>query len=520
MTDAISVLWVDDEVHLLKPHIMFLEGKGYRVQTATGGAEALDWLEENNPDVVLLDENMPGLNGLETLRRMKDIRAGVPVVMITRSEEEHIMEDAIGAQIADYLIKPVNPNQILLSLKKIIDGRRLVTASTTQSYQQEFRKLAMALMEVRTIEDWYDVYNKLIYWELELDKISDAGLLEILENQKKEANGLFFKFMEKNYAGWVSGKSEGPLLSPALLKNKVFPLMKPGTPVVLVVIDNLRFDQWKVIRQELSQDYKIAEEELYTSILPTATQYARNALFGGLMPLELKRRYPERWVEEGDDESKNNHEDFFLAENLKGNGKGQANGVYHKILNPAEGRKLADNYKSLLSNDLSAVVFNFVDMLSHAKTETQVVRELIESDRAYRSLTASWFKNSALGDLLSRLAEHKVQVVLTTDHGTINVDEPTRVVGDRSLTTNLRYKIGKGMSYEEKDVLVIKNPEEAGLPKNHISAQAIFAREHLFMAYPNNYNHYVKMYRNSYQHGGVSLEECLIPVVTLQPKNT
>jgi CheY-like chemotaxis protein len=519
MTEAISVLWVDDEVDMLKPHILFLSGKGYRVDTATGGAEALDWLAQNNPDVILLDENMPGLSGLETLRRIKALRSAVPVVMITKSEEEHIMEDAIGAQIADYLIKPVNPNQILLSLKKITDGKRLVSEKTTQEYQMEFRQLAMALMEVNDMEGWYDLYKRLVYWELELDQNVDPSLRDMLLHQKREANGLFFRFIEDHYPQWLKGSSDAPLLSPGVLRKKVFPLLGQGKPVVLVVIDNLRYDQWLVIKQSIAEDYRIVEEEMYTSILPTATQYARNALFAGLSPLEIKRRFPDRWVEEADEESKNNHEDFFLGDQLKRAGKGALNWSYHKVLQPAAGRKLAENYKALLKQDFTAIVFNFVDMLSHAKTETAVVRELIESDKAYRSLTLSWYQNSALGDLLRNLANEDVQVVLTTDHGTVNVDEPVKVVGDRNLTTNLRYKMGKGMNYDPDEVMAVRNPEDIQLPKNHISAQVIFAREHQFFAYPNNYNHYVRIYKNSYQHGGISMEECMIPVITLSPRN-
>lgn len=516
--ENIQILWVDDEVDLLKPHILFLQQKGYGIDTVNNGEDALEMLRNKRYDIVFLDENMPGLTGLDTLQRLKGFLPNLPVVMITKSEEERIMEDAIGGKISDYLIKPVNPNQILLSLKKNLDTKRLVQEKTTSGYQQEFRQIGMALAEVRTWEDWVEVYKKLLYWELELDRTEDAGLEDVLAMQKKEANSLFFKFIQKEYEGWFNG-NDAPLLSHELLAREVFPLLRQTQdPVVLVVVDNLRFDQWREIQPLVEEYYTVERESVYCAMLPTATQYARNALFAGMLPLEIQKRFPNLWKEEGDDESKNNYESEFLADNLKRNGFADVRFSYHKILHQAVGKKLADNPRQFTQNRLNALVYNFVDMLSHAKTEMEVIRELADNDRAYRALTRTWFRNSSLYDLLRHLSEEKIRLVITTDHGTINVGEPARVVGDRSLNTNLRYKVGRNMSYDKKEVLDIRHPEKIGLPKPNLSANFIFAKEDKFFAYPNNYNHYVKYYKNTYQHGGVSMEEMIVPVVHLLPR--
>lgn len=512
------ILWVDDEIDLLKPHILFITEKGYDIDTVNNGDDALEMIEENRYDLVFLDENMPGLTGLETLNELRTIDSNLPVVMVTKSEEEHIMEDAIGAQIADYLIKPVNPNQLLLSIKKNLDKNRLVSEKTTSNYQQEFRKIGMELNDVRDVEGWVEMYKRLVYWEMELDKLDDESMKEILSMQKDEANTIFCKFIEKNYIDWMQGKGDGPMFSPSILKQHLFPLLKDGKNVTVILIDNLRYDQWKVLQPVFQQYYKTQSESTFFSILPTATQYARNSIFSGLMPSEIKKRFPDKWFDDTDDEGKNLYEEDFLRDNLKRNGLGDISVAYHKITNHVNAKKLADNYKSFSQHQLNVVVYNFVDMLSHAKTDTRLIQELADDDKAYRSLTLSWFKNSPLLDLLRKLSETDTELLLTTDHGTINVDTPTKLVGLREITTNLRYKQGKNMSYEKKDVFEINKPELAHLPKVHISANYVFAREKMFFAYPNNYNHFVKYYKNTYQHGGISLEEMIIPIVRMTSK--
>ncbi|QNR25326.1 T9SS response regulator signal transducer PorX [Croceimicrobium hydrocarbonivorans] len=518
--DNIQILWVDDEIDLLKPHILFLEAKGYQVDTANNGSDALDMVQEKRYQMVFLDENMPGMDGLETLQHIKEKFSTLPVVMITKSEEESIMEDAIGSQISDYLIKPVNPNQILLTLKKHLENRRLVNEKTTSNYQQEFRQLAMDLSMVRDIEGWEQLFKRLTYWELELDKLEDESLNEILRSQKSEANAQFFRFVQNNYEDWFAYPEDAPIMSHTLVQNWVRPSLDKDQPFFLVVIDNLRYDQWKVIQPEIEKYFSIEEDRTYWSILPSATQFARNSLFAGLMPAEIKKRFPDKWVEDNeDDEGKNNYEADFFADNLKRLGFGSRSMGYEKVTNHNYGKKLSENLNNLLKNEVNVIVYNFVDMLSHAKTDMKVIRELADNDKAYRSLTLSWFRNSPLLDMLRQLSEKKIPVLLTTDHGTINVVDPTKVVGDRSLNTNLRYKSGRGMSYQGKDVLEIKVPEAVHLPKQNINSAYIFAKEDLFFAYPNNFNHYVKYYRNTYQHGGVSLEEMIIPFVNLSPKS-
>ena len=512
----INILWVDDEIDLLKPHIIFLEKKNYNVTTCTNGADAIDMIDEEQFDIVFLDENMPGISGLETLTEIKSKNANLPVIMITKSEEEYIMEDAIGNKIADYLIKPVNPNQILLSLKKNLDHSRLISEKTTSNYQQDFRKIAMDLSMVNSYEEWAELYQKLVYWEIELENINDQGMIEILESQKQEANSQFFKFIKKNYQDWFHGYDR-PVLSHTLFKDVIVPNLDTDKGTLLVVIDNLRFDQWRVMEPLISDYYKKTEETAFYSILPTATQYARNAIFSGLMPSEMEKMYPNYWKNDTEEGGKNLYENDFLTEQLKRlnlNIKYE----YYKITNLRAGKQLADSYKSTKENDLTVIVYNFVDMLSHAKTEMAVIKELADDDKAYRSLTLSWFKNSPLLDIIQKAHEMGQKLIITTDHGTINATAPTKVIGDKNISSNLRYKTGRSLSFNEKDVYAVQNPKDIFLPTINMNSSFIFAKEDLFFAYPNNYNHFVKYYKNTYQHGGISLEEMIIPCAILEPK--
>ncbi len=513
----IKVLWVDDEIDLLKPHILFLEKKGYTVTTCRSGSEAIEEIEKQNFDIVFLDENMPGLTGLETLAELKAKQANLPVVMITKSEEEYIMEEAIGSKIADYLIKPVNPNQILLSLKKNLDHSRLVSEKTTSSYQQEFRKIAMDLASVNSWKAWAELYQKLVYWEIQLENIEDSGMFEILESQKTEANTEFCKFIEKNYASWFEKDADAPTMSHTLFKDKVVPQLSKEQPTLLVVIDNLRYDQWRAFEPIVNNYFKKEKEEAFYSILPTATQYARNAIFSGLMPADMEKLHPNLWLNDTDEGGKNMHEEEFLRAQMKRLGL-DYKVEYHKITSLKNGKKLVDNFKTLKENDLNVVVYNFVDMLSHSKTEMEVIKELASTDKSYRSLTESWFKNSPLLEMLQQAQQLGFKVIITTDHGTINAKNPSKVIGDKNTSLNLRYKTGKSLTYENKDVVAAKNPKDFHLPSINMSSSFIFAKGDLFFAYPNNYNHYVGYYRNTYQHGGVSLEEMIIPFTVLNPR--
>lgn len=506
---------MDDEIELLKPYVIFLEKKEYEVVTATNGQDALDLCRERIVDLIFLDENMPGLSGLETLSQIKEINPTVPVVMVTKSEEENIMDQAIGAKIADYLIKPVNPNQILLTLKKHLHKREIVTEVANTSYQQNFSKIGMQINDSYTIDDWKEVYKRLVFWELELAD-SNSEMTDMLKMQKAEANNAFAKFVRKNYIDWVNSPEDRPLMSPDVFKRVVFPLLQKGEKVFLVVFDNFRYDQWREISKQLADDFAF-DEQLYLSILPTATQYARNAIFSGLMPNQIAQMFPDLWVDEDEEEGKNLNEEPLIQTQLDRYRKHHTFS-YFKLNNSNDSEKLVDRFKNLMNNDLNVLVINFIDMLSHARTESRMVRELASDEKAYRSITASWFQNSPVSELFKELAKTDAKVVITTDHGSIRVNNPLKVIGDKNTNTNLRYKLGKNLSYNAKQVYELKTPKTAFLPSPNISTAYIFAQNEDFFAYPNNYNYYVSYYKNTFQHGGISMEEMLIPLVTMQSK--
>ncbi len=514
----IKLLWVDDEIDLLRPHVIFLEAKDIEVKTTNNGDSAIEMVKNESFDLIFLDEQMPGLSGIETLNMIKRLYPNLPVVMITKSEEESIMDEAIGAKIADYLIKPVNPKQVLLSIKKIVDKKRLITEKTTANYQAEFRKLGMMISDSLNYSDWIDVYKQLIYWELELSRSSDSAMDEILKMQKTDANNTFARFIKQNYEDWFSRDFEDrPMLSPDVFKHKVFPMLKNDDKVIVLIIDNLRFDQWKIIQPAIREMYNVDNEDVLFSILPTATQYSRNAMFAGLMPSEIAKLYPKLWLNDDEEGGKNLHEEELLEKQIKRLGLGhQFN--YEKITNSKSGKKLVDNFNNLLNKQLSVVVYNFVDMLSHARTDSEMIRELASDEAAYRSITLSWFEHSSLKEFMTKAAEKKIKIVITTDHGTIRVNNPIKIIGDRNTTTNLRYKAGKNLSYKAKEVFEITKPENIYLPKSNMSTSYVFAQNEDFFAYPNNYNYYVNYYKNTFQHGGVSLEEMIIPLITLSPK--
>lgn len=512
-----KILWADDEIELLKPHILFLEQKGYSVTPVNSGSDALEEIDHHYYDIVFLDENMPGMTGLETLNYIKSTNPNTPVVMITKNEEEEIMEEAIGAKIADYLIKPLNPNQILLSVKKLLDNQRIISEKTNQGYQKDFQPLSMDVMDARDFKDWTDIYKKLVYWDMAINQTQDKSMAEVLETQKVEADKNFCDFIINHYENWINDPdAEKPLMSHQVIKEKVIPELGEK-PVFLIVIDNLRFDQWKVIEPEIASMFTVQDESIYYSILPTTTAYARNALFAGVLPAEIEKRYRKFWVGEDSEESKNNFEGELLEAQLVRN-QVLRRFSYHKIIRAEQGKELFDGMMNLMSNSLNALVFNFVDMLSHARTDMQMIRELAPDEPAYRSLTKSWFTHSSLFDILKFLSTKDVKVMITTDHGTVRVNKPYKIIGDRKTNTNLRYKVGKNLGFEEKDVYFHRDPSRLGLPKSNLTSTYVFAKGNYFFAYPNNFNHYARYYKDTFQHGGISMEEMIIPFISLSSK--
>jgi CheY-like chemotaxis protein len=515
------ILWADDEIDLLRPHVLFLEGKGYDVTSVTNGADAVEHVRDARFDVVFLDEQMPGMGGLDALAEIKAVSPETPVVMITKSEEEHLMEDAIGGQIADYLIKPVNPKQILLTCKRLLEGGRLREEKTSQTYLSRFGELSMRIGSGLDADEWIEVYQQLVRYGVELE--ADDGARQILEDQYREANREFGRFIEEVYPGWIedlrAGEKEGrPPLSPEVLSTWVLPRLDEGKPVVFMLIDCMRYDQWLEFERLLYPLFNL-EKDWHYSLLPTATPYSRNAIFAGLLPGEIATRYPHYWQHDtGDEGSLNQHEDKLLMEFLQRKHKGGVRLRYDKIVSTEDGQNLAAAASDLAQHDLSALVVNFVDILAHSRSDSSVLKEIAPDERAYRALTRTWFEHSWLYRLFEDLARQDVTLVLTTDHGVVRSLHATKVIGDRETSTSLRYKHGRNLKADDKHAIFVRNPEAYGLPRTGINENYIFAKEDYYFVYPTNYHRYLNQYMDTFQHGGASLEEMILPVVTLRPR--
>lgn len=510
-----TIVWADDEIDLLKPYIIYLSSKGYEIIPAMSGQDAIDACKQRAVDIVFLDEQMPGLSGIETLQILKEAHPELPVVMITKSEEERIMEQAIGQQIADYLIKPVNPSQILLCLKKHVHSKQIVEEHTNANYRQEFSDITYMINTARTFDEFAAIERTLTQWELRLQD-ANSSMAELLSMQRKEANAAFAKFIRQNYEQWFERPEDRPMLSTDVFRKAVFPLLDAGKRVWVVVVDNFRYSQWKSIQPLLAEFFTVQDEQLYSSILPTATQYARNAIFSGLTPLQIQQQYPEYWVEEGDEETKNKYENELVGTMLQ-RFRRRDEYSYFKINESDYCERVIRQLKGM-NTPLNIAVVNFIDMLSHSRTDSKMMRELAPDEAAYHSLTLSWFKHSPILELFRQVAALGYELILTTDHGTIRVSEPVQIVADKNTNTNLRYKVGKSLSFQDKSIFEIAKPQKVGLPAPNLSSTYAFCTGNMFFGYPNNFNYYAQYYRDTFQHGGISMEEMIIPLVHLQPK--
>ncbi|GAB4378546.1 MAG: response regulator [Calditrichia bacterium] len=514
-----KILWVDDEIEFLQPHILFLTERGYEVETTTNADDAISLVKEKNFDLVLLDEMMPGKDGLTALGEIKQVAPGLPVIMITKNEEESLMDDAIGAKIDDYLIKPVNPSQILMACKKFLESRDISQKRITQASSQKVNEIARKLMEPLDFNDWIDIYLKLTQWDVELDGVSEQQMREVIYDQRRECNVEFGKYIDRNYIQWIHDEAERPALSVDLVKDYLFPELKQGKRVVFIIIDCLRLDQWLTL-EPYFYDYFNISKSYYYSILPTATPFARNAIFSGMYPLDIERRYPELWAQgEDDDYSRNRYEDQLMYDQLRILGlKLRTEPKYVKILNAEEARNLEKNLNGYLNSPLLSVVINFVDILAHSRSDLPILKEIAPDEPSYRSLTRSWFEHSAIYTFFKLLAEQDVTVFVTSDHGSIRSLRGTKVIGDREASTNLRYKFGRNLKVEPKHAIFVKNPKDFRLPQRNFNINYIIAKEDFYFVYPTNYHKYLAYYRDSFQHGGISMEEMILPIVKLQPK--
>jgi DNA-binding response OmpR family regulator len=514
------ILWVDDEIDLLRAHVLLLEQRGYRVETAANGEDAVEMVRRQVFDLVLLDEMMPGMGGLRTLSAIKDVAPSLPVVMITKNEAESLMEEAVGSKITDYLLKPINPNQVLVTCRKILDARKITGDVLSRDYAQEFQQISRDLAQGLSIRQWIDLHGKLTSWEMEFEARPELGLQQTLSDQRREANAEFSKYVERSYRDWLELEERDVLLSTDIVPQIVLPRLEDSRSVFLIVVDCLRLDQWLVMEQLLADWYHV-ERDYYLSILPSATPYARNAIFSGLFPRDLEQRFPEVWQAGDDDENSRNRHEHQLLEKLLERKRVvlKPEAKYVKILDPEFGKQVESNILSFAQGRLTAIVVNFVDMLAHGRSDSQLLKEIAPDESAYRSLTRSWFQHSSLLGMLRTLSRQRhVRIILTTDHGSIRCLRGAKIIGDREASTNLRYKFGRNLRVESRYAVLVKDPADYRLPRQSVTTNYAFAKEDYYFVYPTDYHRYLNQYRDSFQHGGISMEEMILPLVTLTPR--
>lgn len=514
-----KILWVDDQIEELRSHVVYLADKGYEVDGVTNGQDAVEKLKQQDYDAILLDEMMPGMTGIETLAELKKVRETVPVVMITKSEEEDLMNRAIGKRIDDYLVKPVSPLQIVSALKRLLEGRKIRGEQLSRDFSGHYMDTQDRIATAKTPDDWVELYNGLVQWELDIVADGDHGLLTTHDEMLAEANRGFVRYVREHYAGWVSGADDAPLMSPDLFRTWVAPEIEGSSQVVWIVIDCMRLDQWRHV-ESLLEPYYHLERRHYWSILPSATPFARNALFAGLYPREIATRYPDWWRGSSRQQhSKNAHEKELLGEQLKRLGSSAADSYkYYKVFDARDTDDLSRQVGSLEGVRLVAAVYNFLDIMAHGRSQSQILKELAPDVPAFRSLMRSWFEHSTLLDVLRTLSRRDCTVVLTTDHGSIFCNRATPVRANRETSTNVRYKYGDNLGVDEKIVFLMKDPEDYMLPRQSTIENYAITTDNYYLVYPTNFHEYERLYRDSFQHGGISLEEMIVPFVVMKPR--
>jgi DNA-binding response OmpR family regulator len=511
-----SILWVDDEVESLSSHILFLQEQGFNVEKAAHGDDALALLQRTAYGVVLLDEQMPGRRGLDLFRAIRALDLTLPVVMVTKSEEPATLKDAIGADISDYLVKPVNPRQVLSVVTRILEGDRIRQQRLSRDFATRFRELEARRAGVLDWRSWTELVVELAEWEFRLGQAEEPGLSEALQSLQASLRQDFARFIDQQYAGWLRGtRADRPPLSVDIVPEFVEPALRQHKKALLVVVDCLRLDQWEAIRPLISTRFDV-ETSYYFSIVPTATPFARNAIFSGLLPAALQAAHPHWWRDQ-DESSLNAHEHELLSAQLERRYGRQIPVRYEKVFTAADGEALLTRLPShLAAEGVTALVFNFIDQLTHGRTENSTLFEVARDAPALRSLTRTWFERSALWGALREAERRNVPVLLTTDHGSIHCHSPATVFARRDATANLRYKFGEDLRTQEREAaIVVDDLASFGLPARAPGTRLLLATGDRFFVYPTKLREYQARYRGAFLHGGVTPEEMVLPIALL-----